>query len=271
MVVPLVTVNGIAAHLAETGDGECLLLLHSGAGEARDWRRFATGLPGFRCAALDLYGFGATPAWRGPDPLTIDDQADLAAHAARSLGAPVHLVGHSYGGAVALRAAVKHAALFRSVSVIEPQCYLLLRELRDPLFELSRSIWEEVRSAIEGGAPEDGWRRFVDYYSGEGFWDRLRPEMRARFLAKSPIERWALLFSNPTTLVDLSRLAAPALVLCGERTTAPERRMCEAVAAAIPGASLVTIAGAGHMSPMTHAKEVAAQVAAHVSTLRLAS
>jgi len=259
-------------HVSETGEGEPVVLLHSGAGEARDWRRFKAELPaGYRCAALDFYGCGGTPPWLGPSPLTIDDQADLVATLARSMGPPVHVCGHSYGGAVALRLAVTRPELVRTLSLIEPQCFPLLREARDPLFEVSASQWKRIRAALERGEPERGWRQFVDYYSGEGFWDRLRPEVRASFVASSPVERWAVLFSNPTTLDDLRRAEVPTLVVCGENTTAPERRMCELIVGAVPRAALVTVAAAGHMSPMTHPKEVADRIAAHMSKVRVAS
>ena len=264
--MPTVIVNGISAHVAETGEGAPVLLLHSGAGEARDWRRLNAELPaGHRCAALDLYGCGGTPAWPGPAALTIDDQAELAAAVARSIGAPVHLCGHSYGGAIALRLAVTRPELVRTLSLIEPQCYPLLRETGNPLFAVSESLWSSFRAALDGGEPERGWRQFIDFFSGAGFWDRLRPEVRAGFLAASPVERWAVLFSNPTTLDDVRRLPVPTLVLCGERTTAPERRMCELIAGAAPRATLGMIAAAGHMSPITHPKAVAARVARHIS------
>ena len=202
-----VTVNGISAHVAETGEGAPVVLLHSGAGEARDWRRFIAGLPaGYRCAALDFYGCGGTPAWPGPAALTTDDQAALVAALARSIGAPVHLCGHSYGGAIALRLVVTHPELVQSLSLIEPQCYPLLREAGDPLFAESESLWHSVRTAFEQGEPERGWRQFIDLYSGDGFWDRLRPEVRASLLAVSPIERWTALFSNPTTIDDVRRV-----------------------------------------------------------------
>jgi len=261
-----VTVNEISAHVSETGEGEPLVLLHSGAGEARDWRRFQAALPaGFRCAALDFYGFGRTPPWPGPAALTIDDQAHLVAALARSLGTPVHLCGHSYGGAIALRLVATQPELVRTMALIEPQAYPVLREAGDPLFEECEALWNSIRVAIERGEPAAGWRTFIDLYSGDGFWDRLPPEVRARFLAVSPIERWAVLFSNPTTIDDVRRVQVPTLVLCGERTTAPERRMCEIIAGAAPRATLGVIPAAGHMAPITHPKEVAGKIAEHVS------
>lgn len=266
-----VTVNGISAHVSEAGEGEPVVLLHSGAGESRDWRRFQAELPGYRCAALDFYGCGRTPAWPGPAALAIDDQAHLAATLARSIGTPVHLCGHSYGGAVALRVAITRPGLVRTLSLVEPQCYPLLREAGDPLFEACESMWNSIRTAMERGEPERGWRQFIDLYSGEGFWDRLRPEIRASFLAVSPIERWSVLFSNPTTIDEVRRVQVPTLVVCGDNTTAQERRMCEIIADAIPRATLGMIPAAGHMAPITHPKEVAGRVAGHIATHRAAS
>jgi len=263
-----VTVNGISAHFSETGEGEPIVLLHSAGGEVRDWRRFEAELPaGYRCVALDSYGHGGTPAWPGPAPLTIDDQAHLAATLVRRIGGPVHLCGHSYGGAIALRLAVTQPALVRTLSLIEPQCYALLREAGDPQFEVCVSLRNGLCAALERGEPESGWRQFIDYFSGEGFWDRLRPEVRAKFLAfsLSPIEHWAALLSNPTTIGDVRRVQVPTLVLCGENTTAPERRMCEIIADATPRATLGMLPAAGHMSPITHPKEVAGRIARHVS------
>ena len=260
------TVNGISAHVSESGEGEPLVLLHGAGGEARDWRRFEAELPaGYRCVALDSYGHGGTPAWPGPAALSIDDQAHLVATLARSIGVPVHLCGHSYGGAIALRLAVTQPELVRTLSLIEPQCYPLLRESGDPLFEVSASLCDGFCAALERGEPERGWRQFIDYFSGDGFWDRLRPEVRTRFLALSPIEHWAVLLSSPTTIDDVRRVQVPTLVLCGENTTAPERRMCEIIADASPRATLGMLPAAGHMSPITHPKEVAGRIARHLS------
>jgi len=264
--LPTVSVNDVSAHFSEAGAGERVVFLHSGAGQASDWNRVTSELSaGHRCAALDFYGCGRTPPWPGPAAMTVDDQAHLVAELIRSLGAPVHLVGHSYGGAIVLRLAVTQPELLRTVAVIEPQCYPLLREQGDPLFEDCRSRWESFRAAEERGQPEHGWRMFIDYYSGDGFWDRLRPEVREKLLGTPKIESWAVLFSNPTTIADLRRTRMSALVLCGDATTDPERRMCQILSHALPAASLGMIARAGHMSPMTHPKEVSARLARHIS------
>jgi len=265
--VPSFSLNGISAHFSEMGAGECVVFLHSGAGEASDWNRVTSGmLSAHRCAALDFYGCGQTPPWAGPVPMTIDDQAELVAALIRVLGAPAHLVGHSYGGAIALRMVVTQPELVRTVSLIEPQCYPLLREHGDPLFDMAAAQFHSFRSAEERGQPEHGWRKFIDYYSGDGFWDRLRPAVREKLLATPKGESFAVLFSNPTTLDDLKGTQIPALVLCGGSTTVRERRMCQIISDALPHASLEFIPHAGHMSPMTHPREVSMRIASHIAS-----
>lgn len=257
----------VHVHVAETGDGAPLVLLPSGAGEARDWRRFQRVLPHHRCLALDLYGSGATPAWSGPRPFTIDHQVRLVAALVNTLDGPAHVCGHSYGGAVALRFASTYPRLVRSLAVVEPQCYPLLRDANDPLFDVPHALFGRFCSALERGEPERGWREFIDYFNGAGFWERLRPELQKTFVATSPVERWSVLFSSPTTIDDVRSLRMPTLVVCGERTTAPERRMCDLVASGAPRGMLAVVADAGHMSPITHPAEVAGIVGEFVGSV----
>ena len=144
-----VTVCGISAHVSETGEGEPVVLLHSGAGEARDWRRFSAELPaGYRCAALDFYGCGGTPPWPGPRALTIDDQAHLAATLARSIGMPVHLCGHSYGGAIALRLAVTQPELDKALNFWGRKAFPAVASRGDGVMETFVAVVQEMLASI---------------------------------------------------------------------------------------------------------------------------
>ncbi len=225
---------------------------------------------GHRCLALDMYGVGSTSPWHGCRPLEIDDQVRLAVQLIEAVGPPVAVVGHSYGGAVALRLAITRPELVGSMALIEPQSYPLLWEVGDPAFEIANGVFQRFRAAVEGEMPSDGWRSFIDFYSGEGFWDSLPGEARQRFLAISEfaIESYASLFENPTSIDDLRSIRSPTLIIQGELTTLPERRMCEIVMESVPGASLALVAGAGHMSPMTHPTQLAALIANHLSGSR---
>lgn len=60
----------------------------------------------FHLIAADLYGCGKSPVWPDPRPMWIDDQIALLAEVFERAGERFHLVGHSYGGAIALKAAL---------------------------------------------------------------------------------------------------------------------------------------------------------------------
>ena len=92
---------------------------------------------------------------------------------------PIHLVGHSYGGAVALRFAMQQPERLRSLVLIEPVAFHLLRdEAPDPA---NRHLFGEVTelaglvspAPLPSGDYRCAMARFVDYWNGEGAWLRI--------------------------------------------------------------------------------------------------
>ena len=120
--------NGIRLHVAETGDGPMVVLLH-GFGEFWwTWRHQLTALgdAGFRAVAVDLRGYGdSDKPPRGYDAWTLaGDVGGLI----KSLGeSRAHLVGHAWGGLLAWTVAALHPRLVRSVSAVAAPHPLALR------------------------------------------------------------------------------------------------------------------------------------------------
>ena len=85
-----------------------VVLVHSSVSGARQWRRLMDDLKErFRVRAVNLFGYGKTPAWRSETTQTLDDQARLVEAALPANAGEVYLVGHSFGGSVAMRAAAR--------------------------------------------------------------------------------------------------------------------------------------------------------------------
>ncbi|MGW4029522.1 alpha/beta fold hydrolase [Streptomyces sp. NPDC004838] len=111
-----VDVDGYRVRYRATGTGSPVVLLHGLGRSLEDWEPLRTALPTRRLLALDLAGFGWSQA---PPDLGL---ASMAEHVAKSLDrlgvtAPVHLVGNSLGGAVAMRLAVHHPARVASLAL----------------------------------------------------------------------------------------------------------------------------------------------------------
>jgi pimeloyl-ACP methyl ester carboxylesterase len=185
------------------------------------------------------------------------------------LDEPAHLVGHSYGGAVALHLARTRPELLRSLTLVEPSAFHLLRggDAIDAaaLSEIT-AVAAQAKVALCTGDYLGGFGRFVDYWSGAGSWAAMTPERRAAFapqLAKVALEFHALL-NDPAEVEDVRGIALPVLLLQGGCTALPSRCVCKRLRDALPEARFAVVRGAGHMLPVTHRDEVNGLIAGHI-------
>jgi pimeloyl-ACP methyl ester carboxylesterase len=265
-----ITRNGAKlAHFA-TGSGEPVVLLHCSASSGGQWRALWDQLQErFRVIAPDLYGYGASDPWSGCGPITLAAEAEPVAALIARCREPVHLVGHSYGGAVALRLALDRPERLRSFTLIEPVAFHLLRQLSGPdagLYEEIRALADAVLSAGLSGDYRRGMARFVDYWNGPGSWARLPEDQQltlCRGITKIILDFRATI-AEETPLEAYRRIGAPTLVLRGECSPATTRRIAELLARALPAARLRTVAGAGHMLPLSHREAVNSAIVEHL-------
>jgi len=247
-----------------------VVLLHSSLSSGAQWRALSARLgERYRVVAPDLIGYGMAAGWSGHGPFHLRDEAAPIHELLDRIGAPVHLVGHSYGGAVALHIARERAHGLHSLTLIEPVAFHLLRggDAADTaaLNEVT-DISEGVAAALASGDYAAGCGTFVDYWSGRGAWAAMGQAKRtaaAARLGKVALDFHATL-EQRARLAGLERMAVPSLLIHGERSPAPTRRICERLAGRLPDVRAEAIADAGHMCPITHAEDVNALIAAHL-------
>jgi len=254
------------------GQGQPIMLLHSGGSSSSQWTKVAEQLSAHhRIIAPDLLGFGATEAWPVPGGLTHDLQADLVAEVMRNEGsAALDVVGHSYGGATAIRLLLGRPQLVRSLILIEPIVSWLLKDANDPLYEESVAVARSFIASVDAGRSEQGWEAFLDSRNGAGTWARMSDKGKARFLAQSRHSKEGFIsnLNNHTTLAECRRIAVPTTVVCGAETTRPDRRTTELLRDAIPCSHYELIRGAAHMSPFTHPEQVAHVIREHLDRVQ---
>jgi pimeloyl-ACP methyl ester carboxylesterase len=268
--MPSVDVSGIRVEYFEQGAGEPVVLLHSTGASSSQWRRLAAALGDrFHVIAPDLYGYGGTAPWQGEGEISLAAEAALVAALVERLDEPVHLVGHSFGGAVALRLARERPELVKSLVLIEPVAFHLLRAgdaIDAQAFEEISQVADGVARALACGDFRGGFGRFVDYWSGAGAWAAVPEEKRGALavrLGKVALDFWSAL-NDPARLDELAPLDLPTLVIRGGTSPTPVRRIAWHLARTLPRVQLETIEHAGHMAPLTHAEEVHALIATHL-------
>src|SRR5262249_33301377 len=100
--MPAIDLDGVAIAYREFGAGTPVILLHSSASSSRQWQSLVERLqPRHRVFSVDLHGYGDSGTWHGGRAFTLADEAAVVVALAQQLDAPAHIVGHSYGGAVA--------------------------------------------------------------------------------------------------------------------------------------------------------------------------
>src|SRR5947207_2311676 len=158
------------------GTGDPVVMLHSSLGSKSQWTALAAQLSSrFRVIALDLCGYGDNPAPSTAATFTLDDEVRLITAHIERLVAPhvrVHVVGHSYGGLVALRFAQCHGDRVASLSLYEPVAFRLLDDHDTALLDVAR-LAEGVAGLLAAGHRHDAAEAFVDLWSGNGSYARL--------------------------------------------------------------------------------------------------
>jgi pimeloyl-ACP methyl ester carboxylesterase len=268
--VPVCHRNGLT--IATSHPLDRVVLLPCSASSARQWKALAEQLPTFRSLPLDLWGHGNQGRWHGTRPLSLAEEA-AAIHETCTDGTPFHLIGHSYGGGVALRFALSHPQSLRSLTLIEPSSFHVLKEAQGTdahLLAEIRAVADAVNRGVICGDYASGMQTFIDYWGGAGSWESLSDDKKVQFghLAVHIAHHFWSLIEENTSLSAYTAIDVPTLILCGTRSPAPSRAITRLLAETLPHARHRTIRGAGHMSPITHTGDVNGLVVEHVLTNR---
>lgn len=263
------TVDGLTVRYLDSGAGEPVILVHCSSATHREWLGTIRALgEGYRALAPDLIGYGSTDSWPDGMPFNPNADVDLVHALVQRAGIPVHLVGHSYGGAVVLEVARLAGKAIRTVTLIEPVAFHVLREAgRDVEWNEVRAIAESVRSRVDRGDPGGAAGVYMSYWIGRlGWWlmPRRQKASVVRTVAKVAHE-FGMVGGTKTALDAYRAIASPVRLIAGSRTRASARAAVDVLLAALPNAHVRVVQGAGHMSPITHPDAVSALVVEHVT------
>jgi lipase len=263
----LPTPLGRRVKVVEQGAGTPVVFLHSGVGSAGEWKQvFSLWPDGYRLVAIDAYrdgrGLGAA------ERRSLDDYADQVYAVAEHLGAPLCLVGFSWGGATALRVVAAAPEIVESLAVIEPEAYGLLRTQDADAYKQISDLRDRWRAHVRAGRWYEAFEEFIDFYNGPGSFAQWPPERRDAFLAVQQTrgDLWDVLFDEDLLGPDaLAGVTAPVHVIEGSQTSAVDHAICEVVRRHVPHARHTLIESAGHMMPLTHAEQLAGALLAEIA------
>lgn len=246
-----------APFVREAGSGPSAICLHTSAGSSAQWRSLMEALsPSFHVIAPDFYGDGKSPPVRTDKVFSEEDEVELL-QPLLDASAPFHLIGHSYGGAIAAWIALSQPDKVRSLILYEPALWGML-ETNWPGEAGTReiaSVRDALMTGVAAGDVDGASEGFIDYWMGEGSWARTpierRPAMASGCTACA--FKWRRWLSFPLHVSRLPSLPRDILLLTGSQTTEAAKSVVRHLREHVPNARVVVLDGPGHMGPITHA------------------
>ena len=280
--MPTLTVHGLSIaynQFGQPGSASPIVCLPSTGLSGQQWRRLAKLMSdrGHEVFTVDLIGYGGSDDWpRARAPFSTNYDVDVVEALFQLCSAPIHVVGHSYGGRLALLAGLRRPERLRSLALFEPTCFGVLRSADDAvgLAELDAFNQDQRFLADDFGGSEAWVERFVDYWSGPGTYAELDEAQREAWLRSrqkmfEEVRETALDAVPHQAYVDaLGHL--PLLVMSGATSTLAGRRCCEILGQVMPNARHVELPEVGHMAPVLAGREVAELIAAHITAVEAA-
>ena len=248
-----VAVNGVELAYVDQGRGVPVVFGHGALGDYRTWNGQLK--PFGRHHRVIAY----SRRYHHPDPCA-DDVTDYTAdlHASdladliRELNLqPVHLIGHSYGGAVAAFLAARHPELVRSLVLAEPTLFSLLTQNAEnrPLVQELISLTEQVLARLRNEGGEPALRHFINAVIAPWTFDALAAPVRAVMMDNVGTLKPMLLGTNKATAFKSEharKIKAPTLLLEGSLSTAVFRQTIRELQTELPKSEHATLPDVSH-------------------------
>lgn len=242
--------KGREADVRELGTGPAVVLVHGFPLDGAMWSGVARALSTrFRVLKPDLPGRGATEV----PAAGIEEYADFLQAIVDGVDGPVGVAGFSFGGYVTLALMRRRPGSVRALALVDTRASADDDAGRAKRDETIASVRENgVAPLVEGMPPK--------LLSPESLGRHDLLERVQRIIARQKPESveadLVAMRDRPDASALLPSISVPTIVIVGERDALTPPADSEAMAAAIPGARLVTVPGAGHLTPMERPRAV---------------
>ena len=241
----------------EKGRGETVLLLHSTAAGNKQWRKLIELLSSsYRILAPNLYGYATTPSWSQPNQQTLADHVSLL-EGILADEPKINIVGHSFGGSVAMMAAKIHKPKINKLILIEPNpFYLLSNNKESEGYKEAVALCDVIKQNGDKGTWNIAAEYFADYWNGAGNWEGMDSERQDKFISalKPNYHEWDCVMNEKISIEEWKHgLPANTTVLMSEDTVQSIKGINDLLKSKIPDWSYVNYGDGGHMAPLTHA------------------
>ena len=249
--------------------GSPVVGLHCSGATGMQWAGLQNKLGAVRFLAPDLIGTPSRRQWNCAGSFSLSDEAEHVISEIESLGEPANIVGHSYGGALALHVARARPDLVKSLCLYEPTLFAVLAS-GTPEDKTLKTEINALAQAIQNGLEEDCYdytaQIFTDFWGGLGAWQALSKERRdamTDWIEKAPLD-FAALLNEP----EAERIVVPDMpvtLLLGSETHSHTARIVDLLLGQSKCTAARKLRGADHLGPFTYKSRFEKEVLDHLT------
>jgi pimeloyl-ACP methyl ester carboxylesterase len=251
-----------------------VIALHCSLSSGRQWASLIEAIgPGRRAVAPEISGYGGA-ADLLPTAATLADEVAFLGPQLAEVSGPVHLIGHSYGAAIAFEMATASpvASRVRTLTLIEPilPTILLEREQDVPLYTGFAGFAAAVRTAVSRGDMRGAVKLSAAFWKDAGATSGGLAPRTAEHLSravKKLVTDFNAAFARRSVADSARTIEVPTLLLSGGLSPAVPQRIVLRLAKYIKAVRVEHLPDAGHMLPITHATEVNDRILRHLQRI----
>jgi len=264
--MPTATINGAEIYYEDVGQGLPLLFLHALTFDTRMWADQVAALSRkYRCINMDFRGHGRSSM--PESEYSLEQFAEDVYGLMKELGIEqAHVAGSSLGGMVAMRLALAHPEVVRSLVLLGSSAQAEQAE-RAPQYEaMARIAREQGQEAIMQGV--------IPIFFSQAFIEGQPQKLEAfkeefRNVNSEGVYRATLAVTRRRDICEeIKSIRAPTLIIVGEQDLAEPVSEAETIQRQIAGSRLEKIAGAGHITCLEEPEKVTALIEEFLSQVK---
>ena len=246
----------IGQHVVQQGSGEPIVLVHGSYATTSTWKKMVERLSQtHHCIAIKLPGHGGMPDPTDFASPSIETELAVIEAAVRQFtDRPIHLVGHSYGGVVALAQALKGSVPVSRLTLFEPVATWVLDVVDDQamLGELHTFLSRYRRDAAAEQPHVCG--QVIDFWGGGDHFAALPAHIQDAMgtMVANNLRHWDICTVPRHSRADLAALNIPTHLVCGTRSNAVARAIVDHLHRVLPDSQRTDIEGASHALVTSH-------------------